>query len=331
MLRSLYRPPDGPLRTELSPEDLALVRQERGGLLWLDLSGEPAVTAEPLLRAVFGFHPLAVEDALKDANLPKVDDWGEYLYAVLHGVAFDLTTGEVRPAELDVFLGTSFLVTCHEAPLTAVDQTWTTCQRDERLLAGRADRLLHALLDELAESYYPVADALSEALDSLQDQVLDRPTTATLHRILQLKHAVLRLHRLTSPQREVLARLARDEYAPISQESKVYFRDVYDQFVQLHDLNESLRDQVLGSLDTYLSVINNRMNEVMQRLTIVATFFMPASFIVGFFGMNSPREVLGNWLVLPPDAARTAAAATMLVLLGSFVGTWWVMRRRGWL
>ncbi|MGE5553098.1 MAG: magnesium/cobalt transporter CorA [Betaproteobacteria bacterium] len=328
MIRSLYRPPEGPLRTDLPPAEFASALKETGGLLWVDLVGEPCETCEPLLQEAFGFHPLAVEDALQESHVPKVDDWGEYIYAVFHAVSLDAQTDRcLKPLEVDIFLGRNFVVTYHEEPIPAVDRSWESCLRDQRRLKAGPDHLVYYLTDQLADGYYPVVDALTEALDQIQDYVFGHPTTATLEHILSLKRAVLRLTRITGPQREVLARLARDDYAVIAPRTRLYFRDVHDQFVLLHDINESLRDLVAGSLDTYLSVLNNRMNEVMKTLTVITTLFMPVSFIVGFFGMNffAPVLPLAAW------TGRTTLVLTIAVLLLSPVGMVWWMRRRGWM
>ncbi len=334
MMRALHRSAQGMFRADVEPAQFAVALREPGGLLWVDLDREPPQACEPLLREVFGFHPLAVEDALQESHLPKVDEWDKYLYAVLHSVsrASPAAEGEalVEPQELDIFLGSNYLVTYHTTPIAAVDRVWAKSVRDDPRLAAGPDHLLYELADELAEAYFPLVDSLSETADELQDLVLEAPTTATLQRILALKRTLLRLQRITGPQREVLARLARDEYALVDARDRVYFRDVYDQFVQLHDQYESLRDLVTGSLDTYLSVINNRLNEVMKKLTIIATFFMPASFIVGFFGMNRPLDVLEYW-TKAPGAAGLVAAATLVTLVATFIATYWIMRRRRWM
>ena len=132
----------------------------------------------------------------------------------------------------------------------------------------------------------PALEHLDDAIDAAQDEVFERPTTQTIQTIFQIKRSTIRLHRILGPQREVLNRLARDEYAQIAAEHRVYFRDVYDHLVRIHDITESLRDLISGALDTYLSAISNRTNEIMKTLTLVTVMFMPMSFLVGFFGMN---------------------------------------------
>ncbi|MDI6870857.1 MAG: magnesium transporter CorA family protein [Bacillota bacterium] len=331
MIRTLYRPPGGSPRTGLKRDELGPALAAEGGLLWIDLAGEPPAACEPLLRETFGFHPLAVEDALEEAHAPKLNEWPGYLYAVFKCAAFAGPAVAEEPVELDVFLGRNFLVTYHESAIPALDRVWNAWESDRRRDVAGADRLLYVLVDELAEEYFAALDLLNEALEDLQDQVMGTPTVEILKRILSVKRAVSHLRRAASPQREVLNRLARDEHPEISEDARVYFRDAYDRFASLHDQYENLQDLVTSSLDVYLSVVNNRMsevnnrlNEVMERLTIVATWFLPASFFVGLFGMNPWREVLADWhwwgLLL--------FATAVFALPGVFF--WW-MRRRGWM
>ena len=328
MIRSFYRAQDGSLRTDLRPEEFTGILADAGGFLWVDLTGEPADSCEPILRDTFGFHPLAIEDALKQAHVPKVDDWGHYLYLVLHAVVFDKEDGgHLDTLELDVFVGKNYVVTHHEDPIAAVERVWTNCARgrDERHRKNGASRLLYDLADELVADFMPAVEEMDEAIDLIEDQVFARPAPATLERIFTLKRAVLHLQRIISPQREVLNKLARDDYAVIDARNRIYFRDVYDHLVRLHDFNESLRDLVGGALDTYLSVINNRMNEVMKTLTIITTLFMPISFVTGFFGMNFFQPATDVWT--GKHALVLTLAAMVLIPVGMYL---WI-RRRGWM
>jgi magnesium transporter len=173
----------------------------------------------------------------------------------------------------------------------------------------------------------PVVEEIDAAIDHAEDQIFERPTPYTLEHIFMLKRAALHMRRIIGPQREVLNKLARDDYKVIDARARVYFRDVYDHLVRLHDISESIRDLVGGALDTYLSVINNRMNEIMKTLTIITTIFMPLSFVTGFFGMNffQPNYPLPRWTSQP------AFIITMAIFLLIPVGMYFWMRRRGWM
>ncbi len=328
MIRSLYYAHDGLLSADLPLEGLADALRDAGGLLWVDFSNEPADVCEPILRETFGFHPLAVDDALAELHTPKVDDWGEYIYLALHAAAFDEEkAGLVDTLELDVFAGRNYLVTYREQPVAAVDRVWETSRRDGRYLRRGAAYLLYQLADEVVADYMPVIEQLDEVIDQIEDQVFDDPALELLERLFALKRALLRLRRVLAPQREVLNKLARGDFVVIEEEGRVFFRDVYDHLVRLHDIVESLRDLVGSALDTYLSVVNNRMNEVMKTLTVITTLFMPLSFVVGFFGMNffQPVVSLDVWTGLP--AFVLIIAGMILTPLAMFL---W-MRRRAWM
>jgi len=187
--------------------------------------------------------------------------------------------------------------------------------------------VLYRLVDELATGYLAVVEELDDAIELVEDQVFDNPTPAILEQVFMLKRALLRLRRVIVPQREVLNKLARDEYAVIDVKDRIFFRDVYDHLVRLHDIVESMRDLLGGTLDTYLSVINNRMNEIMKTLTVITTLFMPISFVAGFFGMNffQPVTSLEVWTDKPVFILATA------VMLLMPVGMYLWIRRRGWM
>jgi magnesium transporter len=327
MIRTLYRTQDGQYHTDLTPDHFAGALKDLSGLLWVDFLDTPKDVDAPILLNTFGFHPLAVDDALEETHVPKVDDWYQYLYIVLLAPDFDRKAIDLNLLELDVFLGKNFVVTHHEKPISAVERVWVSCLRSERHLKGGADHLLYALVDELVSQYMPVVDDIDEAIDQLEDRIFGNPEPQTLERIFRLKRVVLDLRRVISPQREVLNRLARDDYAVIDTRDRVYFRDVYDHLVRLNDINESLRDLIGGALDTYLSVINNRMNDVMKTLTAITTLFMPISFLAGFFGMNffQPTAPLDSWTGLP------ALIITLLIMIASPLGILWWMRQRKWI
>lgn len=327
MIRILYRAPDGQMRTDLQLQDLDAAIDD-GGLLWLDFEAEPPEVCEPVLRQTFAFHPLAIDDALRESHVPRVDDWGHYLYLVLPAIALNHRAGlHVEAFELDAFLGAGFLVTHHDQPLQAVDHVWASCQRDPRHLQKAVDHVLYKLVDELAASYMSVIERIDDAIDHVEDEVFDRPTPATLERIFVLKRSLLQLRRILLPQREVLNKLARGDYGVIDLEDRVFFRDVYDHLVRMHDITESMRDLVSGALDTYLSVINNRMNDIMKTLTVITTLFMPISFVAGFFGMNffEPATPLPAWTRQP------AFYLTLTVLALTPLGMLLWIRRRGWM
>ena len=327
MIRSLFYIPGKPIRTDIPPSEFPRLIRDRRGVLWVDFIGETPEVAEPILRS-FGFHPLAIDDALQETHTPKVDDWGDHLYIVLNVLNYKQENGtfESEIDELDVFLGKNYIITHHDQLLPAVEDVWSACQRDNRRIQDGPDHLLYRIVDSLVMSYMPLIDQVDAQVDQIEDQVFDRPRKDTLENIFALKRLLLTMRRILLPQREVLNKLSREDYRVIDPKDRVFFRDIYDHLVRLHDLNENLRDLVSGVLDSYLSVTNNRMNEVMKTLTIITTLFMPITFVTGFFGMNffEPVAHFLHW----------TSEQTFDIMLGIMVSLPLVMylwmRRRTW-
>jgi len=328
MLRILYRQPDGLMRSDFTATDLPAILKEQGGVLWLDLAEEPLDVCAHILRDVFAFHPLAVDDALEETHTPKVDDWESYLYMVLHAVALKPDKNEeMETLELDCFLGPNYLVTYQSHAIAAITRVWEMAQRDARILQRGATNVLYTVSDTLVTDYMQVIEVLDEQLDQVEDQVFDNPNNVLLGQIFTLKRTTIRLRRSLAPQREVFNKLARNDYALVAEHQGVYFRDIYDHLVRLYDISEGMRDLVGGALDTYLSVVNNRMNDVMKTLTLITTLFMPLSFLAGFFGMNffQPSTPLPAW------TGTVAFVLTLLLMALSPAGMYWWMRRRSWM
>lgn len=327
-MRILYKPAKGPLEMDLPPERLPAVLEDEKGIVWVDLNGDSVDDAQKILSEIFAFHPLAVDDTINEVHLPKVDDWGDYLYLVVRGL--DDGDANRRPLlpELDIFLSRRYLVTFHYDNIQAVDRVWDTVDEDERLLDRNPAYLLYRLLDELVAHYITTIEALEDTLEHVEDQMLVNPSRASQERILALKHTVLRLRRVTSLQREVVNKLARDPYAVLDDSDRVYFRDIYDHMIRLYDLIDGLRDLVMGALDIYLSALNNRMNDIMKTLTLITTLFMPLTFITGFFGMNFFQPVLA---ALTPWTGRVVFGLTLLAMVFVPVGMFYWMRRRAWM
>jgi magnesium transporter len=280
------------------------------------------------LLNTFKFHPLAIDDALHETHVPKVDDWEQYLYIAMHAISFTSGEEDIEAIELDIFLGKNYIVTHHDSPIPALDRVWDACTKDLRYFKRGADHVLYKLTDELIVDYMQVVENLDEEIELVEDEVMGNPASSIVERIFTLKRATLHLRRVLSPLREVLNKLARDDYAVIDAKDRVYFRDIYDHLVRLHDISESLRDLVGGVLDTYLSVINNRMNEIMKTLTIITTLFMPITFITGFFGMNFFQA---NFSGLIPWTNYIAFILMFILMIATPVAMFLWMRQRKWM
>ena len=323
-----YLPGEEP-RTDIPIKEFTTYLSNPQALFWVDFIGEPDPSADAILTGIFRFHPLAVDDALKETHTPKVDDWGDYLYIVLNTLSLDRDDGLViNVQELDVFLGRNYVVTHHDVPLPALEKAWNSINADKRYTSHGPDHLLYKILDDLVDGYWPLVETLDDEIEWIEDQVFANAKSEMMERMIALKRALVSIRRIITPQREVLNRLARDDFEVVDSMDRVFFRDIYDHLVRLHDLTESMRDLLSGTMDAYLSVINNRMNEVMKILAIITTLFMPISFVTGFFGMNffSPTwDELGRW------TGNLAFIIAMLIIVGTPITMYTWMRRRTWI
>ncbi len=301
------------------------------GLLWVDIQGAEEYVSHQLddwLGRTFHFHPLAIEDALKEAHVPKVDDWTDYLYVVFHLARIDPETDRLELQELDVFLGRNYLVTYHVGPMAILDADRQSIERDPRdRLRHGADHLLIRFLELAIDQSLSAIESLDERIDEVQNAVIEDATPRRLKEIFGIKRSAIRLHKILTPQREVLNRLARDPFPTIQPKHRVYFRDLYDHVVRIHDISEGLRDLISSTLETYLSVVSNRTNDIMKILTIVTVMFMPMSFLVGFFGMNFFADSLAFTQPLPKGLLFWGSCAIMAI---SPCFIWIYARRRKW-
>jgi len=288
-------------------------------LLWLDLPDTSPDTLA-LLSEVFKIHPLAVEDAHEFNQRPKVEDYEDFVYLVAYG-----SLGLNRPmVEVHCFYAEHFLVTVHREEAPAIAEA---CHALARLHTDRRLVALYRVLDALVDSMFPVLGALDDRIDELQDQIFAKPTEEALSALIGLKRQLVDMRKVVSPQRDMVASML-TQVIPIpglTAEGERYVRDLYDHLIRISDMVDSYRDLVSGSLDAYMSVVSNRLNDVMKQLTIIATVFLPLSFLTGFFGQN-----LG-WLV-----AREGSLGAFLIFgIGTEVaavgGLFFMFRRRGWL
>lgn len=300
--RVVHRSADGVIDMNWPVDRIAEAVADEGATLWVDIERPEAglKNVEALFRDVFHFHPLAIEDALREAHVSKLDDWCQYLYLVVHGLDFDPETDELRLREIDLFLGRNYLVSSHSEPSRPVETLRRQVERDPERAAKGPDHLLYHLLDMGVDDYFSAIEHLDASIDAAQEEVFDAPTPDTLQKIFRIKRAAVQVHRVIAPQREVVNRLARDAYSQIDAADRVYFRDIYDNLIRLHDISESLRDLISGALDTYLSAIANRTNDIMKALTVVTVLFLPMNFLAGFFGMN----FFGDNIVLSSPMSR---------------------------
>jgi magnesium transporter len=309
----------------LSFEEMQEALKNSDGLLWVNLNQPDSDESVHILNDLFHFHPLTIEDCQSMGyQTPKIDDFGNYIFLIAH--ALPSIKNHINPddsMELNLFLGANFLVTSYNSSeMSPVEFTLPRLERDERLLRNGPDFLCHAILDKLVDDYIPLLDHLDEDLERLEDSVLQRPTPVVLAELLEIKHELMSLRRIISPQREVINRLSRDDFPMIDRQSRIYYRDIYDHLVRIQDMSESLRDIVSSVLDIYLNSTSLRLNEIMKALTIVSTIFLPLSFVAGVYGMNFQH--------MPELPWKFGYLFVWLIFTSIFTGMLLWFKRRGW-
>jgi magnesium transporter len=259
---------------------------DRRTVTWVHIDGLQDVHLLEQMGAVFGLHPLILEDILNTDQRPKLEDHGDYLYVVLKRFHQD-TGGHLVPEQVSIVLGPNYLISLQEKEGKLLDPIRERLRNDRgRLRKGGADYLAHALLDGIVDSYFSILDHFGEEIEPLEEALMGRPSPETLRAIQTLKRQMILLRKAVWPLREVVGNLSRSDSPLIRKLSLLYFRDISDHTVQVIDTIETYRDMLSGMLDIYLSSISNRMNEIMKVLTIIATIFMPLTFLAGVYGMN---------------------------------------------
>lgn len=253
---------------------------------WIDLSAHDESELK-LLAERFGFHPLTIEDCAHFDQRAKLEEYGDYLFIVMHGFFCPGSDPrELEPLELHAFLGKGYLVTVHEKPIPPLDAVWRRVLGDAGLGRRGPDFLYYLVIDAVVDTNFAHLDLLADALDQIEDAVLERPGRDDLAHIFALKRTLVTMRKTLSPQRDVLSILAKRGSAQVSDRTSIYFRDVYDHLVRIYESIDAARDLLGNALDVYLSMVGQRTNEIMKSLTLLSAIFLPLTFVTGFFGQN---------------------------------------------
>jgi magnesium transporter len=295
-------------------DDAEIARHlESGEFFWLDLH-KPTSVDLALLADVFKFHPLAVEDATHFGQRPKYDPFDDFVYLVVYGANED-KDGLV---EVHCFFSGTYLVTVHRDSCPPFDELRERAKAETQPPAHGV-MLLYMVVDALADSFLPGLSKLDDRIDDLENGVLQKPDDEQLQELFRLKRRLVGWRKVVTPERDTFARIVTGviEIPGMTPDMERYFRDVYDHLIRISDLIDSYRDLLTGAMDVYLSTVSNRLNEVMKRLTIVATIFMPLTFIVGFFGMNFTwmvKNITGFWPFFWLAIVSEVAAVVVMLL-----------------
>jgi magnesium transporter len=290
---------------------------------WIDLE-DPTPEEAKILEEVFHFHPLAIEDTVTDIQHPKIDDYGDYAFMVVHGVRYESPKDSFVTRELDIFLGHNYIITHHEGMMRSIRAAQEQCDKNWMTSMHKGvDFLAHQILDQLFEHYFPVVDAIDARIDELQEEVFKKPEKETLDKIFALKRDISMLRRFCMPQREIVHRLARGEVQVVSPKASIYFRDIHDNLYRIVEASYAHQDQAQSTLDAYLTGVSNQLNETMKRLTVISALLAPMTVITGYWGMNFDHmpELRLAWGPALPIGLMAAASGGLL----------YYFKRRGWI
>lgn len=295
MFRILELGPDGAVTVY---DDAARIGPPAEGVIrWVDLSAQDEPQLE-VLRLGFNFHPLAIEDCSHFDQRPKVEEYDEYLFIVTQGFVCEGGSVEnLKILELHTFIGHQFLVTVHSEGIEALDSVWKRATTDASLLKRGVDFVFYLIADRMVDGNFPILDLAAEELEILEEEVLSNPRRENLTRIFELKHQLVSMRKVLSPQRDVLGALTKVEHPYIAERTLHYFRDVYDHLIRITESIEANRDLLGNALEAYLSSVSQRTNEIMKYLTIMSAVFLPLAFVVGFFGQNFQNLIgIKDWM-----------------------------------
>ncbi len=305
---------------DLEIEALRLVRADKGLVLWVDLDNPTDEEVKTVLEGVFQFHPLAIEDCVTPSSLPKVEDYEDYLFMVMHAV--DFTRSEkFNTAELNLFLGKDYLVTFHRTPLKSVAALVDRCVKATGTVARGPDRLAHYLLDALVDLYKPVMQELRNELEEIEVTVLERNKPELTSELIEVRSEINHLRQIVRPQRDVINKLAHGESKLIRTVMLPYFRDLRDDLVRIDETAASYADQLLISFDLYLSRSGFEANEGIKVLTALTALSLPSMLLGTWYGMNFEH--------MPELDTRYGYGVIIAVnVVATGLIFWWCKRRR---
>lgn len=285
-MRAVRLEESGTLDSQVDLAKLPEILAEGSGVLWVDMLSKEENTRH-VLGEIFRFHHLAIEDCTNGrVDTPKIDDYGDYLFIAAQSIGYGEIGELLKLTEVAIFLGKSYVVTVRSSAVAELDELYASACEYVNLMNRGADFLTHTILDSLVDLILPVVEAMDEHLDELEVKILDRPDKDLLPQVILLKRNTLRLRRAILPQRDMVNRLSRGEYPLIGREALIFYRDIYDHIVRVEEMLEGLRDLADGALNSYLSSVNNRMNEIMKALSVVTVVFLPLTLIASIYGTN---------------------------------------------
>ena len=275
-------------KEELKTVEECFPYKEKPTMTWINIDGIHQKEILEKLSGYFGFHPLVMEDIMNTDQRPKMEDYADYLYIVLKMLYYNDEDNKISTEQVSLIVAKNIVISFQEGLEGDLFGPLREHLRNDkgRLRKMGSDYLAYAMIDAVVDSYFMILEKLGEKIELIEEDLISDPGTQTLHEIHYLKREMIFLRKAVWPLRELINLMIRGESLLVHDSTKIYLRDVYDHTIQVIDTIETLRDMVTGMLDIYLSSVSNRLNAVMKALTIIATIFIPLTFIVGVYGMN---------------------------------------------
>ena len=290
--------------------------QDSAAVSWINIDGLHEVEIIEKLGNHFGIHALTLEDIVNIDQRPKLENLGDYLFIILKMMSFNKSENRIEAEQVSLIIGSNYVLSFQEKIGDVFEEIRGRIRNSlGRIRSMGADYLAYALMDAIVDNYFIVLEIVGDQIESLEDEVMTNPTTATMQTLQKIKRRLLFLRKSVWPLREVISNLDRGEMPLIKKQTNPFFRDIYDHTIQVVEMVETMRDMNSGMFDMYLSSISNRMNEVMKVLTIIATIFIPLTFIAGIYGMNFEYmpELSWRWAYFAVWSVMVVVVAGMIV------------------
>ncbi|NNE66358.1 MAG: magnesium/cobalt transporter CorA [Pyrinomonadaceae bacterium] len=315
------------VRMDVPPAELSGLLKRDDAVVWVDVdvrSDAELELAERHFKDVFGFHHLTIEDCREARNQPKVEEFPEYLFFIVHGIKPQAKSSSFNTKELDGYLGKNFVVTNRNEEFRSINSVKKQVEGNPRAFKKGPAFLLHQILDRLVDLYMPVVDDFDAAINELEDRVYETETTGSeiLEEIMNLRRSVARLRRISTRQLEVFYRVSHGEFPQIPEEVLPFYRDVHDHLLRISDLAENYRDLVSGLFEIHFSVTANKTNDVMKFLALISATMLPLTLLAGIYGMN-----FTNMPLLRSPYGYLITLVIMLAIFAMLVLYFW---RKGW-
>lgn len=322
-----YKEGEKAVQENIPVEDLPKLLADEQVIIWVDLDirdKNDLSEAESIYENIFKFHHLTIEDCREERNQPKVEEFPEYLFFIVHGIKSQTNTSNFITKELDGYLGKNFVVTNRNEDFRSIEGVKRQIRNSPRVFQKGAAYLLHQIFDRIVDMYMPIVDDFDTAINELEDRVYEMDTgdNAILEEIMDIRRSVARLKRISTRQLEVLYKISHGEFPQIPENILPFYRDVHDHLLRIYDMAESYRDLVSGLFEIHFSVTANKTNEVMKTLAVFSAILLPLSVVTGIYGMN-----FENMPLIHSQYGYLITYGIMFCIFGGLLLYFW---RRGW-